>query len=332
MTPLFSIVIPTLNRAHVIGRAIRSCLAQTCPDYEIIVVDDEKSSDEIGVALGPFAGAPLTLVAGHRGRAGAARNTGARLARGEYVAFLDADDLFLPDKLETCLAALERSPGSLVYSQTYVDRGVRRWWIKPGRGLRPDEPVFDYLFAADGWVHPSTVAVATRLARDHPFDVRLGFGDDLQFAADLWCGGTPLAMIERPLAVYEDHHRADRLSQTPVFRPDGTPEHDSFVDWVETRRPQMSERAYRGYRARVLSRFVAARSPAAAGRCIFDAYRSDVLSLRQSLMQGVQTFAPGIYRRCADAVTAVAGVLPPSNVDGARRPPSVGLDDSEAIA
>lgn len=312
--PLFSIVIPTYNRAHTVTTAVASCLAQTCRDFEIIVVDDDKSTDDIASALARFDGAQIRLVARHQGRAAAARNAGARLARGRFVAFLDADDAWLPDKLERCRRHLETAPGDLVYSQTYVDRGVGRLWVKPARGLRRNEDIYDYLFAHKGWVHPSTVVVDADLARANPFREDLSFGDDTQFAIDMWRRGVPITMIDAPLAVYEDRFEPGRLSQSPVFEAADTPEHESFIAWVESQKPYMSAEAFAGCRAFFLSRFVARSSPRQALQFIFDGYRVGVVDAGKALSQLVQTFAPSLYRRCADAVARRAGCPPPAAV------------------
>lgn len=312
--PLFSVVIPTYNRAHTVGTAIASCLAQTCRDFEIIVVDDDKSTDDIAASLARFDGVPIRLVGRHHGRAAAARNAGVRLAHGRFVAFLDADDAWLPDKLERCRRHLAAAPGDLVYSQTYVDRGVGRLWVKPARGLRDGEDIYDYLFAHKGWVHPSTVVVDADLAQMSPFREDLSFGDDTQFAIDMWRRGVRITMIEAPLAIYEDRFEPGRLSQSPVFEAADTPEHESFIAWIESQRPYMSDGAYAACRAFFLSRFVARSSPRRALRYIFEGYCSGVVGAGKGLSQLVQTFAPSLYRRCADAVARRAGTVPPAAV------------------
>src|SRR6516164_8679435 len=100
-TPAFSIVVPTYNRAHIIGGAIRSVQAQTMTDWELIVVDDD-STDETRALLQKFAreDARIKAVAnaGHIGPAGA-RNTGIRASQAEAIAFLDSDDTWEPRRL-----------------------------------------------------------------------------------------------------------------------------------------------------------------------------------------------------------------------------------------
>jgi glycosyltransferase involved in cell wall biosynthesis len=116
--PAVTAIIPTFNRASIIGRAIRSVLAQTCQDWELIVVDD-CSTDGTEQAVRSFSDQRIKYVRHDRNRRpAAARNTGIRCARGEFVAFLDDDDEWLPEKLERELEVFRKSDPEvgLVYS------------------------------------------------------------------------------------------------------------------------------------------------------------------------------------------------------------------------
>jgi len=314
--PMFSVVIPTYNRAGTIPRAIESCLAQTDQDFEIVVVDDDKSKDDMTAALAPYTSrCTILLKLDHHGKAASARNEGVRLARGRHIAFLDADDAWLPEKLATCRTHLEREPDALFYSRNYVDRGVGRYWIKPARGLTDDETIYDYLFADKGWVHPSTIVVATDTARAHPFREDLSFGDDTQFAVDLWKSGVKIRMIERELAIYHDPPQFDRLSQSPVFAKGKTPTHSSFMEWAESERANMSDTTWLAYRAFWRSRFVAPSSARQALGDIWSARRS--VGTGRVLSQTVQTFFPRSYRRLADIVARFDGIDPATLRHGA---------------
>ena len=144
--PLFSIVIPTYNRAGTVGRAVESCLAQTERSFEIVVVDDDKSEDDMAAALAPYESrCTIRLKLDHHGKAASARNEGVRLARGRFVAFLDADDAWLPNKLAVCRSHLEREPTTLFYSRNYVDRGVGFVLFEKVRG--PDARFQDMMSA-----------------------------------------------------------------------------------------------------------------------------------------------------------------------------------------
>jgi len=102
--PRISVIIPSYNRANTIGRAIQSALSQSYQDFEIIVIDDG-STDHTEEVIRSFQDSRIRYIRHNRNRGGsAARNTGIHAARGEYIAFLDSDDEWLPQKLELYFA------------------------------------------------------------------------------------------------------------------------------------------------------------------------------------------------------------------------------------
>lgn len=105
--PLFSVVIPVYNRAHLLARALDSVAAQTFRDFEVIVVDDG-SSDNIAHVVASRPG-PLRLLSIENRGPGGARNAGIEAATGEYVAFLDSDDQWLPLTLALYAQAIAAS-------------------------------------------------------------------------------------------------------------------------------------------------------------------------------------------------------------------------------
>jgi len=112
--PLVSVIIPAYNRAHLIGRAIASVLAQSYRNFEIIVVDDA-STDNLAAILAEANSPQLRCITHPRNRgAAAARNTGIAAANGEFVAFLDSDDVWYPDKLAAQVAAMRQQPPEIV--------------------------------------------------------------------------------------------------------------------------------------------------------------------------------------------------------------------------
>ena len=129
MAPTVSVVIPLYNKASFVERAITSALEQRFTPAEIIVVDDGStdSGPEIVECLAELNGC-IRLVRRENGGPGAARNTGLALAVGTYVAFLDADDEWLPEFLSVAVEALENSPVKPAFAWT----GYR---VLPGRGV-----------------------------------------------------------------------------------------------------------------------------------------------------------------------------------------------------
>ena len=98
LPPSFSLIIPAYQAASTVGDAVSSALAQTYPAHEVIVVDDG-STDDLAGALSTFAGR-IRLIRKENGGAASARNAGVAAAEGEFVAFLDADDVYGPRRLE----------------------------------------------------------------------------------------------------------------------------------------------------------------------------------------------------------------------------------------
>ncbi len=109
-TPLVSIVIPCWNAAAYVAEAIRSCLEQTYPHTEVIVVDDGSMDGSVDV-MRSFGSSIRVEIGPHRGGC-AARNRGLQLAQGELIQFLDADDWLSPHKLERQVAAWASTPAS----------------------------------------------------------------------------------------------------------------------------------------------------------------------------------------------------------------------------
>ena len=115
MTPLVSILIPAYNSERWIAETLESAIEQTWPHKEIIVVDDGSSDRTLDVAR-RYESKTLRVVAQPNAGAAAARNTAFSLASGDYIQWLDADDLIVPAKVASQIAALNRSPEGTVAS------------------------------------------------------------------------------------------------------------------------------------------------------------------------------------------------------------------------
>ena len=118
---LISVIMPAYNAEKYIAASIESVLAQTYPDWELIVVDDG-STDGTATVVQEFVKRDprIKYVFQENGRLGKARNTGIRNATGSLIAFLDSDDLWMPAKLEAQTRAMAANNADVVYSKTYV--------------------------------------------------------------------------------------------------------------------------------------------------------------------------------------------------------------------
>jgi glycosyltransferase involved in cell wall biosynthesis len=131
LAPRVSVAISTYNRAHLVGRAIRSALAQTAGDFELIVVDDG-SDDDTQAVLAAVDDSRLRIARHERNQGiSRTRNTALGLARGEWIAFLDDDNEWVPEYLERQLAlAAARLEAGVVYCRAhlkYPDRPAVEW-------------------------------------------------------------------------------------------------------------------------------------------------------------------------------------------------------------
>lgn len=174
-TPYFSVVVPTYNRSHLIGPTIRSVLAQTLADFELLVVDDG-STDDTASVVRSFGDPRVRYLPISNRERGAARNHGLRCAVGEYVVFLDSDDEFQPPHLEVLQRAIlaQAHPPNLVATR-YRYRVGHRWRRSPASRVQPGWR------GADDFARGNFLACNVCVRRANP-DLR-PFEEDRRYAA-----------------------------------------------------------------------------------------------------------------------------------------------------
>ncbi len=167
---MISVVIPSYNAARWLGESLDSILAQTVPAGEVVVVDDG-STDDTPALLRRY-GDRVRVVLGAHGGLAAARNLGLAAARGDWIAFHDADDVALPDRLGRLQAHLDRAPGTdAVFADGEQVGGGDRIVPRPlaaraaGRRLTPAD-----LFDGFPAYYQSALVARDALAAAGPFD------------------------------------------------------------------------------------------------------------------------------------------------------------------
>jgi glycosyltransferase involved in cell wall biosynthesis len=146
--PLVSVIIPAFNSEKTIQETIDSVLNQTLHDLEIIVINDGSQDATLEVASG-ISDFRIKIFSYPNAGVSASRNRGLKQASGEYIAFLDADDLWTPDKLERQLQALKSQPNAAVaYSWTdWIDESGR--FLRPGGHITKNGNVHRHLLLRD---------------------------------------------------------------------------------------------------------------------------------------------------------------------------------------
>lgn len=206
--PIASVVIATYNCAAYIRQAVASALDQTLARelYEVIVLDDG-STDDTASVLAEFGNA-ISYVRLDHGGVSKARNHGIRMARGRYVAFLDADDYWLPQRLERALDVLKSDERIFVNTDYYLEtKGDLA--TEPFFRSRSLECLFElearsqFDFALEqNFIHCMTVAPKKALHAAGGFNERLCYGEDWDLWLRLLECGYAVRLVREPCAVY----------------------------------------------------------------------------------------------------------------------------------
>jgi len=207
-SPQVSVVVPTFDRRDVLPRALDSVVAQTYGEWELIVVDDGSTDGTAEMVEQDYPDVHL-VVQENRG-VSAARNAGIAAAQGEWIAFLDSDDAWLPEKLERQMEALAAHPGDRLCHTEEI-------WIRNGQRVNPATK-----YAKSGGriylkclplcvISPSSVVMHRDLLRE-----MRGFDESFEVCEDydLWLRVTarePVLFVEEPLLFKYGGH-ADQLS------------------------------------------------------------------------------------------------------------------------
>ena len=146
--PIISVIIPTHNSARTIKSTIASILNQTFTDFELIVINDG-SIDTTLETLKQIEDSRLQVFSYPNGGVALSRNRGISLSKGEFISFIDADDLWTPDKLELQLKALQANPqAKIAYSWTdWIDEN--ECWLRPGIHTTLNGDVYQHLLLID---------------------------------------------------------------------------------------------------------------------------------------------------------------------------------------
>lgn len=217
--PLVSVIMPAYNAARYIEESIDSVLGQDYPNKELIIIDD--GSTDATVDLIRAYGDRVTLITQQNQGAAVARNAGLNAARGDYIAFIDSDDVWLPGKLRTQVRYLENHPDvGLVYSRWHKWKPdadghfpAASTFVPTAEEQQDEEP--GLTTEGSGWLYTRLLFVSklhtiTVVARRSLIDEVGGFDTTLKRGQDYdyWIRAsrvTRIHQLDRPLALYRIH-------------------------------------------------------------------------------------------------------------------------------
>jgi glycosyltransferase involved in cell wall biosynthesis len=245
--PMVSVVMPTVGRSSWLREAVESALGQSYRNCEVVVVDDSRDWAASGLCGEDWArrhGERLRVIQSGGAGGGAARNAGVRAARGEWIAFLDDDDAWMPEKLEKQMAAaLDVRRGVAVVSCRVRVRTPRAEYVYPRRVFDGNEPIGEYLFCRRGWregsgfMQTSTLLAPRLLLLKVPFTEGLPIHQDwdwlLRASLD---AGVRLVMLDVALAVYRTEDGRATVSRKADWR--------TSLDWVRVHKKRITPRAF----------------------------------------------------------------------------------------
>ena len=244
--PKVSVIVATYRRPRTLVAAVRSALAQTFAAIEVLVVVDgphEPTSEALATIADPRL---RVLVSPDNVRQAAAFNLAIPEARGRWIALLDDDDLWLPDKLERQMAIAERFPRPYpIVSCRLIARNESRDFVWPRRLPRPGQPLDEYLFCrrwpttGEGMVQNSTILTPTELMRRVPFTGGLKRYVDLDWLLRVKeVDGVGVAFVDsdEPLVIWNIETSRDRVSNRDDWR--------WALEYIRERRHLVTARAY----------------------------------------------------------------------------------------
>lgn len=249
--PAVSVIVPAYNRAAVIGRALGSIFAQTFQDLEVIVVDD-CSTDDVRSVLSRQQDPRLkTIGLSRRSGAAHARNAGIAESRGEWIAFLDSDDEWLPTFLEQYIESVKRLAFDAAYGPCERRRGNEPGEVRP-KGALSEGEVLTAFFQRRHPIAPSSVMVRrTALKRVAGFDESFPSAEDIDLWLRLAAAGCRFAAVRDALVIKHDSG-AGQMKQDAVGKAIGFRKMDAR--WGPVMRSRIGEQAYqRWYRRRARS-------------------------------------------------------------------------------
>ena len=201
--PKVDIIIPAYNQGHYLQASVESALNQSWRNIEVIIVDDGSTDNTAEVAQA-FSDDRVTYIYQQNAGLSAARNTGLRHSTGEYISFLDSDDLFLPEKLELLLAEFEQNPDlGLCAGNAML---INEDGIPSGKTYGLGIPTTPEEWLLGNRIHVGSVVVkAEWLRKTEPFDEQLRACEDWDMWIRLSLVGCQMGWISETVSKYRIH-------------------------------------------------------------------------------------------------------------------------------
>jgi glycosyltransferase involved in cell wall biosynthesis len=247
--PLVSVVIPTRNRPHLVTRAVHSALTQSLTEIEVIVVVDGPDEPTLHVLHQIDDPRLEVCTLSHHLGVSNARNAGIRKARSKWIAFLDDDDEWLPQKLEIQLQTAQQSAHYFpIISCRIIGRTPAGDFFWPLRFPRPNEFLSEYIIcrrnpiSAEGLISPTTIFTKKDLLLRIPFKSELRYYEDVDWllrASTQEGVGVEFVSRTEPMAICHMERNRSRITTGLDW--------NHYLSWIQASRHLVIPRAYASF-------------------------------------------------------------------------------------
>lgn len=221
--PTFTIVIPTKNRPELLKRAIESCLKQTYTNYEVLVViDGEDPETEMEMQTYSEKYEQIRFIKNKRSLGGSgARNIGVKNAKGIYIAFLDDDDEFYPNKLDEQYKQIKENKSKYFVGYCKVKaKSPKKVYEWPRRELRKNEHISEYLlsrnslFQGEGLIQTTMLVISKELLLKYPFNENMIKHQEWDWLINVWNSNEDInfAYCDKVLAIWYIEENRESIS------------------------------------------------------------------------------------------------------------------------
>ncbi|WP_158582899.1 glycosyltransferase family 2 protein [Lysinibacillus yapensis] len=246
--PLISVIIPTFNRGNIILDTIQSVLNQTYTNFELLIVDDA-STDHTSEMVNSISDQRIKYIKLNQNTKGKeARNKGITESTGEFIAFLDSDDLWAREKLEKQLKFMIKNANNInhafCFTNLYMQKDTKLVNCT-NKLFSPSKNVMDYILSEKNIVQTSTYMVSSNLAKRTLFNNTLTKHQDWDFCLRLLKNQAEFLFYPESLTIWKVDDRKDRISA-------GYKNIDVSLKWLEENRPFLSKKAICGFEMTIL--------------------------------------------------------------------------------
>ncbi|WP_156322227.1 glycosyltransferase family 2 protein [Winslowiella iniecta] len=243
--PLISVVIPTFNRADIILKTLTSVLEQTHENIEVFVVDDA-STDHTAEVMATVMDPRVNFIQLKANSGGTRpRNEGIERSTGKFIALLDSDDEWLPEKLATQLDFLQQQPTQdRVCMTAKFNKRAEGLHIRRNKNVKNVSSIMEYLLLGNDF-QTSTLMLDANIAKITGFDPQLKKHQDWDFALRLQENHAKFYYLDEALTIYDDSDAITRISS------DG--KRDKSLIWLESIKTRIPDHIWFGFYAKIIA-------------------------------------------------------------------------------